>query len=261
MIVGPGVGADISADVGGTLSAGDGSGVGAAVGSAVGAAVGSAVGAVVGSAVGSAVGAVVGSAVGAAVGSAVGAVIGSAVGSVVGSAVGAAVGGTLGPGVGGTVGPGVGAAVGGTLGSGVGAAVGTGEGAGEGANVPTEMLSALAPAMPLLASSRRSSFAVAGSSFSPRIVAFAASARYARRRADESATIDAVKFPLETCHPPNSSRTHAFRVKQLMKCNAAARTGGVGGGARLPPNRGRGDRRRACMMSVTKHMIEQSSVS
>ena len=259
MIVGPGVGADISADVGGTLSAGDGSGVGAAVGSAVGAAVGSAVGAVVGSAVGSAVGAVVGSAVGAAVGSAVGAVIGSAVGSVVGRAVGAAVGGTLGPGVGGTVGPGVGAAVGGTLGSGVGAAVGTGEGAG--ANVSTEMLSALAPAMPLLASSRRSSFAVAGSSFSPRIVAFAASARYARRRADESATIDAEKFPLETCHPPNSSRTHAFRVKQMIKCNAAARTGGVGGGARLPPNRGRGDRRRACMMSVTKHMIEQSSVS
>ena len=189
-----------------------GSGVGAAVGSAVGAAVGSAVGAVVGSAVGSAVGAV----------------IGSAVGSVIGSAVGAAVGGTLGPSVGGTVEPGVGAAVGGTLGSGVGAAVGTGEGAG--ANVSTEMLSALAPAMPLLASSRRSSFAVAGSSFSPRIVAFAASARYARRRADERATIDAVKFPLETCHPQNSSRTHAFCVKQLIKCDAAARTGGVGDG-------------------------------
>ena len=204
---------------------------------------------------------IVGPGVGADISADVGGTLSAGDGSGVDAAVGSAVGGTLGPGVGGTVGPGVGAAVGGTLGSGVGAAVGTGEGAGEGANVPTEMLSALAPAIPLLASSRRSSFAVAGSSFSPRIVAFAASARYARRRADESATIGAVKFPLETCHPPNSSRTHAFRVKQLMKCNAAARTGGVGGGARLPPNRGRGDRRRACMMSVTKHMIEQSSVS
>ena len=98
--------------------------------------------------------------------------------------------------------------------------------------MPTFGCTCITHDMPLLTSSRRSSFAVAGSSFSPRVVAFAASARYARRRAGESATIDAAKLPLETCHPPNSSRAHSrnattscrkvFGVHRNMRTRACA---------------------------------------
>ena len=173
-------------------------------------------------------------------------VLGSGVSATVGSALGAYDGKAVGEGVGeGVVGAYDGKAVGEGVGEGVGAPLGTFVGAGEGENVSTEMLSALAPAMPPPASSRRSALAVAppSSALSPRIGAFAASARYERRRADASATIDAVKLPLETCACDRTTcdKTNKKRQRAAFESRATPRPNGGtpadtkgGGGGREP---------------------------